>query len=56
MKKTIVLCTMLFSIFAFSQEKSGARQFWENLQKQSGESFEGEVTQGTDNDAFRGKK
>lgn len=56
MKKTLVLCAMLFSIFAFSQEKSGAKQFWENLQKQCGKSFEGQVTEGADNDAFRGKK
>ena len=56
MKKTLVLCTMLFSIFAYCQEKSGAKQFWENLQKQCGKSFEGKVTEGVDNDTFRDKK
>ena len=56
MKKTLVLCTMLFSIFAYCQEKSGAKQFWENLQKQCGKSFEGKVTEGADNDTFRDKK
>ena len=56
MKKTLVLCTILFSIFAFSQEKLGAKQFWKNLQQQCGKSFEGQVTEGTDNDAFRNKK
>ena len=56
MKKTLVLCAMLFSAFAFSQEKAGAKQFWENLQKQCDKSFEGQVTEGADNDAFRGKK
>ena len=47
---------MLFSIFAYCQEKSGAKQFWENLQKQCGKSFEGKVTEGADNDTFRDKK
>lgn len=56
MKKTVVLCTMLFSIFTFGQEQSGAKQFWENLQQQCGKSFEGSVTEGTDNDTFRNKK
>ena len=56
MKKTLVLCTMLFSIFAYCQEKSGAKQFWENLQKQCGKSFEGKVTEGAENDTFRDKK
>lgn len=56
MKKTLVLCTMLFSIFTYCQEKSGAKQFWENLQKQCGKSFEGKVTEGADNDTFRDKK
>ena len=56
MKKTFVLCTMLFSILAYCQEESGAKQFWENLQKQCGKSFEGKVTEGAENDTFRDKK
>lgn len=47
---------MLFSVLIFAQEKSGAKLFWENLQKHCGESFEGEVTEGTENDVFRNKK
>ena len=56
MKKTLFLCTMLFSVLIFGQEKSGAKQFWENLQKQCGKSFEGEVKEGAANDTFRDKK
>jgi hypothetical protein len=56
MKKILVVATMLFSTLIFSQEKSGAKQFWENLQKQCGKSFEGQVTEGTANDTFRDKK
>lgn len=56
MKKTLFLSCMLFSVLIFAQEKSGAKQFWENLQKQCGKSFEGEVIEGTENDAFRNKK
>ena len=56
MKKTFVLIMMLFSILAFSQSKSGVKQFWENLQNQCGKSFEGTVTEGAENDTFRNKK
>lgn len=56
MKKKLLLCAMLISVFAFGQQKSGAKQFWENLQKQCGKSYEGQVTEGADNDTFRNKK
>jgi hypothetical protein len=56
MKKLLVIATLLFSVLIFGQEKSGAKQFWENLQKQCGNSFEGEVKEGPDNDTFRNKK
>ncbi|SHF96246.1 hypothetical protein SAMN05444396_103125 [Flavobacterium segetis] len=55
MRDTIVLTMMLLSIFTFGQSKSGAKQFWENLQKQCGKSFEGVVTEGAENDTFRSK-
>ena len=56
MKKMLIVSTMLFSVLIFGQEKSGAKQFWENLQKQCGKSFEGEVKEGAANDTFRDKK
>ncbi|SDG62152.1 hypothetical protein SAMN04488062_101119 [Flavobacterium omnivorum] len=56
MKKLLVTSTLLFSIFIFGQEQSGAKQFWENLQIQCGKSFEGEVKEGASNDTFRDKK
>jgi hypothetical protein len=56
MKNKILFCAMLFTILAFSQEKSGSKQFWEKLQQHCGKSFEGEVTEGADNDTFRNKK
>ena len=56
MKKIFLVYSFLFSVFIFGQEKSGAKQFWENLQKQCGKSFEGTVTEGATNDTFRDKK
>lgn len=56
MKKILVVIAMLFSFLIYGQEKSGAKQFWENLQKQCGKSFIGEVKEGAANDTFREKK
>lgn len=56
MKKILVVIAMLFSFLIYGQEKSGAKQFWENLQKQCGKSFTGEVKEGAANDTFREKK
>ena len=56
MRKTIAICSMLISFIAFGQEQSGSKQFWENLKKHCGKSYEGVVTEGADNDAFRNKK
>lgn len=56
MKQTIFLFLILISVPALAQQKSGAKQFWENLQKHCGKSFEGEITEGAANDAFAGKK
>ena len=53
MRKTIAICLMLISFIAFGQEQSGSKQFWENLKKHCGKSYEGMVTEGADNDAFR---
>jgi hypothetical protein len=56
MKKMLLLCMILFSILIWGQGKSGAKQFWEKLQKQCGKSFEGAVIEGAANDTFRNKK
>ncbi|MFV8368997.1 hypothetical protein [Flavobacterium sp. LB2R40] len=56
MKNTFIIYSLLFSIFIFGQEKSGAKEFWENLQNQCGKSFEGEILAGATNDTFRDKK
>ncbi|MFV8392322.1 hypothetical protein [Flavobacterium sp. LB2P6] len=56
MKKILHVCTLFCSIMIFGQEKSGTKQFWENLQKQCGKSFEGDVKVGAANDTFRDKK
>jgi hypothetical protein len=56
MKNKLLLCTLLISFLTFAQEKHSAKQFWENLQKQCGKSFEGQVTEGAENDTFRNKK
>lgn len=47
---------LLLSSLVFAQEQSGVQQFWRNLQKQRGKSFEGLVTEGAANDTFRDKK
>ncbi len=56
MKNLFISAVLLFSISLLAQEKSGAKQFWENLQKQCGNSYEGQITEGASNDAFSGKK
>ncbi len=56
MKKTLIVITILFSALLFGQQKSATKQFWENLQKQCGKSFEGVVKEGAANDPFRAQK
>jgi len=56
MKNILFASALLFSSLVFPQQQSGAQQFWENLQKQCGKSFEGVVTEGAANDTFRDKK
>lgn len=55
--KKILFALVILSHFALqAQEKTGAQQFWENLQKHCGKSFEGEIKEGASNDTFRDKK
>jgi hypothetical protein len=56
MKTTFLVFLLSFSFIGLAQEKSGAKQFWENLQKHCGKSYEGEIKEGPANDDFRGKK
>jgi hypothetical protein len=55
MKKTLLALLMLSTVFLNAQEKSGAELFFENLKKQCGKSFEGEVKEGN-NDTFKDKR
>ncbi|MFN7100715.1 MAG: hypothetical protein ACK4M4_10100 [Flavobacterium sp.] len=56
MKKILFTLVLLSHLATQAQEKTGAQQFWENLQKHCGKSFEGEIKEGASNDAFRDKK
>ena len=56
MKKILLVYALLCSFLIYVQEKSGAKQFWENLQKQCGKSFIGEVKEGASDDTFKEKK
>jgi predicted phosphodiesterase len=55
MKKTVLIVMLLGSILISAQEKSGAELFFENIKRQCGKSFEGEVVAGN-NDTFKDKK
>jgi hypothetical protein len=55
MKQILSALLLLSTILLTAQEKSGAELFFENLKKQCGKSFEGEVTAGN-NDTFKDKK
>jgi hypothetical protein len=56
MKKLFLLVTLLSMQFLVAQEKSGAAQFWDNLKKKCGKSYEGTLTSAPANDDFAGKK
>jgi hypothetical protein len=43
MKKILFALVLLGHLAIQAQEKTGAQQFWENLQKHCGQSFEGEI-------------
>jgi len=56
MKIMFIASVLLMSSLLCAQEKLGAQQFWQNLQKQCGKSFEGQVIEGAANDTFRDEK
>ena len=56
MKKLVLLLPFFLVIMGASAQDSGAKQFWQTLQKHCGLSFEGQVTAGAGNDDFTGKK
>lgn len=56
MKKNILLFVLFLFVSVSAQEKPGTVQFWENLKKLCGKSFEGEIKNAPENDDFRGKK
>ncbi|WP_396183303.1 hypothetical protein [Flavobacterium sp.] len=54
--KKIVFFFLVTSFSLFSQEKSGAQQFWATLKAHCEKSFEGQITEGPADDDFRGKR
>lgn len=56
MKKILLLLVLFIAQISTAQTKSGAKQFWENLKKHCGKSFEGLLTNAPANDDFVGKK
>lgn len=54
--KNLFLSLFLFSILLVNaQQKSGAQQFWDELQTHCGKAFEGKLAPHVTNDAFSGK-
>jgi len=56
MKKYILILIIFIAATGFSQEESGAQQFWNNLKKHCGNAYEGTVVEAPENDNFRGNK
>ena len=56
MKKTIIFLLLIITQISTAQTKSGAKQFWENLKKHCGKSYEGTLVSFAPNDDFAGKK
>ena len=57
MKKILLIALLLITnTIVGAQDYPGYQQFWESLQKYCGSAFEGEITAGSANDDFRGKK
>lgn len=52
MKKILLLLVLFIAQISTAQTKSGAKQFWENLKKHCGKSFEGSLTNAPANDDF----
>lgn len=55
MKKLILPLLLISAFMVTAQEKSGARQFWENLQTHCGKAYEGKLADHVTNDDFSGK-
>lgn len=54
--KNLFLSFFLFSVLLVSaQQKSGAQQFWDELQTHCGKAYEGKLAPHVTNDAFSGK-
>jgi hypothetical protein len=56
MKKLSLFLLLSMSTIGYAQEKSAARQFWENLKNHCGKSYEGSISAGAGNDDFNNKK
>lgn len=56
MKKLYFLLLLSMNTTGYAQEKSGARQFWENLKNHCGKAYQGSISAGAGNDDFSNKK
>lgn len=56
MKNYFFLLVLLATINISAQQNNGAIEFWNNLKKYCGKSFEGTVIEAPENDSFRGNK
>ena len=55
MKKILIISALFLStLTVFSQQKSGAQQFWDVLKQHCGNAYQGEVTQGMTDDFKNG--
>lgn len=55
MKNLFIILILSLTVNVNAQEKSGAQQFWENLQAHCGKAFQGKLAPHVTNDAFSGK-
>ena len=57
MKNLLIILSLIITLNLNAQEKSGARLFWENIQKHYGNAYEGEIIAGgLPNDGFTGHR
>jgi hypothetical protein len=56
LRSIILILIVSFSVKLHAQDKNGAVQFWEVLQKHCGNAYEGTLSETASNDAFTGKK
>ncbi|WP_457910712.1 hypothetical protein [Salegentibacter sp. HM20] len=54
--KRLILLAVLFLAQSLSAQQNPAREFWDKLKENCGLAFEGEIIEGSENDAFAGKK